>query len=628
MGNSQSKHLIGCNYWASNLGIYMWKNYDKEVIRKDMQLLSSHGVNCIRVFPLWPDFQPLTETRFVNKGADNYFVFKMRKGDTPLPLCKFPDSGLDENQVANFKHLLSTAEEYGISVIVSIITGWMSGRKLVPDPFISRDLVNDAEVVLYECAFIKDLISQIKDHKNIIAYEPGNETNCLSFEMSGFEAELWLKSISDTIRMADPTKPVYSGMHGTSCKGNWNLITQSKYFDMVTPHPYPCFTEYCIKEKLPEMRASLHAAAESSYYRSIAKKPVMVQEIGVMGQMYMTNDGVPEYFEKACMTSYAAGSKGFLWWCAFEQTHLDIAPYDVNCCEADLGLAFADHTPKPVLKKLAEVRKAIDEIGDLPDPIHDACLIITNNIDHWGNAYGSYMMGVQSGNYIDYIFETQPIKDYEYYILPSLGDNVGLNKYSSKELNQRVKDGAKLLVTYNGGAMWDFEEMTGLKIYGKEHLSHVKEFELNGKKLSIKCSKNVDLVPTTATVLVKDTEGRIVLTENKVGKGSVMFLNAPIEMEYVDSNYPENTDLYEVYKFFMKDNKKVITVDSKKAYTTLYDLGNGKIGAMVYNYQKDTNKLNVSIADGYKVTKCLFGSVSDGAITFDRNYVYFEVSKK
>ena len=77
----------------------------------------------------------------------------------------------------------------------------------------------------------------------------------------------------------------------------------------------------------------------------------------------------------------------------------------------------------------------------------------------------------------------------------------------------------------------------------------------------------------------------------------------------------------------MKDKKKVISVDSKKAYTTLYDLGNGKFGAMIYNYQKDTNQLKVSIADGYKVTKSLFGKVENGVATLDRNYIYFEVSK-
>ena len=38
----------------------------------------------------------------------------------------------------------------------------------------------DPEVILYECAFIRDLIFEIKDFDNVVAYEPGNETNCLN----------------------------------------------------------------------------------------------------------------------------------------------------------------------------------------------------------------------------------------------------------------------------------------------------------------------------------------------------------------------------------------------------------------------------------------------------------------
>lgn len=627
MNNQSSEHLIGCNYWASNSAIYMWRNYDKEVIEKDVKLLSSYGVNCLRVFPLWPDFQPLTSMRFVTAAADERTCFKMRTGDLPLALNKFPDSGLAPEQVENFKHFLSVTEKYNVKVIVSFITGWMSGRKLVPEPFIDRDLVKDAEVVLYECAFIRDLIGEIKDCKSIIAYEPGNETNCLSFEVDKFQAELWIKTICDTIRLADPMKPICAGIHGTGITGRWGIDMLGKHFDVLTPHPYPLFTEYCRRERLTAMRASLHAEAEMSYYRSIGRKPSMVQEIGVMGDMFMTTEGVPEYFEKACMTSFAAGSKGFLWWCAFEQDHLDFCPYDVQCCEAILGVAYADHTPKPVLEKLAEIRKAIDEIGDLPNPVNDACLIQTRNLDQWAIVYASHMMGVQTGYRLDYVYEEQPMKDYEYYISAGLNDTMGLNKYMAKDLYERVKNGAKLLVTFKDGSMWDFEKVCGLRIFGNEAVNHVKTFEINGKTLSIPCCANLYLEPTTAKVLIRDTEGRIVLTENQYGKGSVMFLNAPIENVYAEMNYPEETDLCEVYRLFFKDIKKPYRVNSKKAFTTLYDLGNGKFGGFVYNYQKTEKELPIEIAEGFKVTKCLFGAIENGKIKFERNYVYFEIQK-
>ena len=50
----------GCNYWASNAGMYMWRRWDPKAVEKDIAELSRNGVNIMRVFPLWPDFQPLT----------------------------------------------------------------------------------------------------------------------------------------------------------------------------------------------------------------------------------------------------------------------------------------------------------------------------------------------------------------------------------------------------------------------------------------------------------------------------------------------------------------------------------------------------------------------------------------
>ena len=52
--------FTGCNYWASHAGIYMWRNWSAADVERDLELLAAHNMNVLRVFPLWPDFQPLT----------------------------------------------------------------------------------------------------------------------------------------------------------------------------------------------------------------------------------------------------------------------------------------------------------------------------------------------------------------------------------------------------------------------------------------------------------------------------------------------------------------------------------------------------------------------------------------
>ena len=54
---------IGCNYWASHAGMYMWRDWREDVVERDFAKLSELGITMLRVFPLWPDFQPVTQLR-------------------------------------------------------------------------------------------------------------------------------------------------------------------------------------------------------------------------------------------------------------------------------------------------------------------------------------------------------------------------------------------------------------------------------------------------------------------------------------------------------------------------------------------------------------------------------------
>ena len=52
--------FVGCNYWSGHAGMYMWRNWNPEYMEKEIAALAENGVEVMRVFPLWPDFQPVT----------------------------------------------------------------------------------------------------------------------------------------------------------------------------------------------------------------------------------------------------------------------------------------------------------------------------------------------------------------------------------------------------------------------------------------------------------------------------------------------------------------------------------------------------------------------------------------
>ena len=51
----------GCNYWASHAGTDMWHDWRPEVVEDDFRKLASLKLKVVRLFPLWPDFQPLKQ---------------------------------------------------------------------------------------------------------------------------------------------------------------------------------------------------------------------------------------------------------------------------------------------------------------------------------------------------------------------------------------------------------------------------------------------------------------------------------------------------------------------------------------------------------------------------------------
>ena len=55
-----SEFLVGCNYWSSESAINMWHNWSEEAVEKDFAALKEAGMNTVRIFPLWSDFQPVS----------------------------------------------------------------------------------------------------------------------------------------------------------------------------------------------------------------------------------------------------------------------------------------------------------------------------------------------------------------------------------------------------------------------------------------------------------------------------------------------------------------------------------------------------------------------------------------
>ena len=160
-------YMIGCNYWGSKYGTEMWANWDGESVDKDLEVLSKYGVKYMRVFPIWRDFQPLhTLYQYANAKREYRLHGKTLMTD---------EFGLDESCMEHFAEFLGYVKKHGMKVIVSIVTGWMSGRMFTPPALAGKNLILDPEAVMFEIKFVKGFVRRFKDSEVIEHWDLGNE---------------------------------------------------------------------------------------------------------------------------------------------------------------------------------------------------------------------------------------------------------------------------------------------------------------------------------------------------------------------------------------------------------------------------------------------------------------------
>lgn len=604
---------IGCNYWASNAGMMMWRDFDEKTVEKDFAFLAAHGVDTVRIFPLWPDFQPIED---VMCSASH----RVRFNGKIRPDTELGRAGIDEEMMRRFSFVLDTAEKYRFEVIVSLLTGWMSGRLFLPRAIEHLNAMEDPASIKWQLRFVKAFIKYFKNRKVICAWEPGNECNCMGEARSRDSAALWLAAVCDAIKCADPSRPVYAGMHSLTCSGTWAICDVAEQTDMLTTHPYPLFTPFCSAEKITDMRAALHAAAESCYYAGVGGVPCMAEEIGTLGPMIADDETAALYAERSMLSCFAYGVTGYLWWCAFDQDKFDFSPYDSLAVEQNLGLARDNGHAKPVLERFASLARDLKDLA-LPAPQKDGVVLLSNAQDDWAAAYGAFSMAAQAGLTLDFMYEDQPLKESEIYLLPCICGTAGIPRRLNRELAARVHDGATLFISYENGYLGFFEELTGLLVKGRENAPAEKVFR-GGK---IGCTSDLLLESAGAKVLLRDESGNILLSENDYGKGKVYFFNAPLETYYTKISRPHETELYKIYQTLFTLERNISFEKPKDAGVSYHETAEGEIAFIVFYGEKA--ELAYRLKSGYEIEKALFCEQKDEKIIPQKNFCAVKIRK-
>ncbi len=555
--------MLGANYWGSKYGTNMWKYWDEESVRKDLQELSKYGVRYLRVFPNWREFQPIhklygwagteKEYRFADDvKADNEFYLDMEK-------------------VCYFRKFCEIAGENNIKLVVSLVTGWMSGRLFSPPAIECENHITSHKSLIWQIRYVRGMVRNLKDCPEIAMWDLGNECNNMGKAETNDDAYLWTATIRNAILSEDSSRKIMSGMHSLKLEGPWCIQDQGELCDILTPHPYPSPSVGGDIDPANTLKTSLVGTAQIELYSGIGGKPAMIQESGTFNDMVGDGEVAADFARISILSGWANGSKGFLWWCAHDQLHLTTPPNSWGMNENELGMLRGDYSPKKVAYAIKEAGEAIENMpfGELPERITDGVCVLPDALNRYEYvALSAYTLAKQAGLNISFSYYKQPLPDAKLYFVPSLEGWAPLSMDFLYELMEKAEQGATVYISTGSGFVARSEKYFGLGSKGMLETFANVNANFGDFTVPIKYTKKFLMYPITAEVLAKDEDGTVIFSRNKVGKGYVYFLNSPIEKDIARaSGVYEKYDFYKIYEMVGKE-----ILDAKRVKSRVRDI--------------------------------------------------------
>ena len=615
------KYVLGCNYWASHAGTNMWKDWQPDVIDADLKQISEAGMQVIRVFPIWPDFQPIYQF-YSGEGALKEVRFK----DGPLSGTGPGKDGVSVEALAHFRQFADIAQKHNIKLIVGLVTGWMSGQLFIPQALEGRKILSDPTSIMWQVKLVRNMVHEFKDHPAVLAWDLGNECNVMENVESSQVAYVWTASITNTIRAEDQTHTVVSGMHSqtSDSKAKWRMRDQGELCDLLTTHPYPFWTPYTNQDPANTIRTIMHSAAETRFYADISGKPCLVEETGIMGPMEASEAPKTGFLRSILFNNWAQNCQGLLWWCAYDQNLLDFPPYEWNAVERDLGLFRNDRSPKPVVDEIKNFRKFLDSLPfeSLPQQKRDAVCILTDGQDQWGVAYSSFILAKQAGFDIEFQHGNQPIKEASLYLLPSIKGLDLINRKDWLSILDKVKAGATLYVSFNQGFLSPFIEQAGIEVVTSQNRNEPVDFISNDgsiKPFTMNSGRKLNITTTTAKVLAHEKDGNPIFTVNSYGKGKIYYMGLPIEMNLTlkpgafTENPAECWKIYQAIGADMIKQNRTVTKNDPFIGITEHNLSSDEKVIVLVNYSPTDKDVTLSIKSGWNVEKAFYGNLPSKA---------------
>lgn len=366
--------ILGVNYWPRRKAMYWWSDFDAGEVREEFALIADLGMNVVRLFLLWDDWQPTPDT-------------------------------VSSQCLDSLAKVCDIASEYNLGLDVTFFTGHMSGPNWSPRWLLDKNapmpsnwvkqVVSEGKVVdsLYRNAFsdpialdaerllLRTVVSQLKDHPAIWMWNLGNEPDLFAWPPNAEAGRAWTREMVGLIKSIDPNHPVTCGLHVASLHVDNGLRVDHVFgeTDVAVMHAYPMYLPWSKHNLDPDL-----VPYTCAMVTALSGKPTLMEEWGgctnapgkpsenwewtaygePRKQFMASEEDLAAYIEAVLPKLVEVGATGSMLWCFADYIPelWDKPPCSESVHERFFGLVRPDGSLKPhaeVIRRFAATKPMV-----------------------------------------------------------------------------------------------------------------------------------------------------------------------------------------------------------------------------------------------------------------------------
>jgi endo-1,4-beta-mannosidase len=346
---------VGVNYWPARTAMGWWARFDLSEVVADFARIAAAGLDSVRLFLTWEDFQP-------------------RPHD------------VDREMLERLVAVADTAARAGLAIVPTLFVGHMSGVNWAPGWALAgterdrrfrvlsggrtseaglRNWYADEEIAHAQALLAGEAAAALAGHEALWAWDLGNESSNCVLPPSRASARRWLERVTTAIRAADEAAIVTVGLHMEDLEADRRLgpAEASEACDLLSMHGYPIYaawadgpTDEQLLPFLAHMTRWLGNCCDVLFsefglptYRRDDGKPAWPP--GQSLSRLVDEEAAAAYTHRALAALRGAGCIGAMVWCYTDYDPATWAnpPLDVAFHERSFGLWRAYGSPKPAV---------------------------------------------------------------------------------------------------------------------------------------------------------------------------------------------------------------------------------------------------------------------------------------